>query len=136
MGQYLDLPMCELLGEGKQRDQIETLGYLFYVSDKEKANLPYLDERYNDDPWFRLRRQEMMTTEQIVNQACILQEKYGFQNFKLKGGVLEGAREMEAVRALKKQFPGGRINMDPNGAWSLSEAIELCRPMEGILSYI
>ena len=45
LGQYLGLPMCELLGEGKQRDKIETLGYLFYVSDKEKAkNLLYLDE--------------------------------------------------------------------------------------------
>lgn len=136
VGQYLDLPMCELLGDGKQRDKIETLGYLFYVSDKEKANLPYLDERCSEDEWFQLRRQEMMTPEQIVNQACVLQKKYGFQNFKLKGGVLEGAEEMEAVRALKKQFPNGRINIDPNGAWSLSEAIKLCRPMAGILSYI
>lgn len=136
MGQYLDLPMCELLGNGKQRDKIETLGYLFYVSDKAKADLPYLDESYSDDEWFRLRRQEMMTPEQIVNQAGVLHEKYGFKNFKLKGGVLEGAREMEAVRALKKAFPEGRINIDPNGAWSLAEAIELCRPMEGILTYI
>lgn len=136
MGQYLDLPMCELLGNGKQRDKIETLGYLFYISDKAKADLPYLDESYSDDEWFRLRRQEMMTPEQIVNQAGVLHEKYGFKNFKLKGGVLEGAREMEAVRALKKAFPEGRINIDPNGAWSLAEAIELCRPMEGILTYI
>lgn len=136
MGQYLDLPMCELLGNGKQRDKIETLGYLFYVSDKEKADLPYLDESFSSDKWFRLRRQEMMTPEQIVQQACVLQEKYGFRNFKLKGGVLRGEQEMEAVRALKKQFTDGRINIDPNGAWSLSEAIELCRPMEGILSYI
>ncbi|MFR2848070.1 MAG: enolase C-terminal domain-like protein [Hungatella hathewayi] len=136
MGQYLDLPMCELLGNGKQRDKIETLGYLFYVSDKEKADLPYLDESFSSDEWFRLRRQEMMTPEQIVQQACVLQEKYGFRNFKLKGGVLRGDQEMEAVRALKKQFPEGRINIDPNGAWSLLEAIELCRPMEGILSYI
>lgn len=136
MGQYLDLPMCELLGNGKQRDKIETLGYLFYVSDKEKADLPYLDESFSSDEWFRLRRQEMMTPQQIVQQACVLQEKYGFRNFKLKGGVLRGEQEMETVRALKKQFPDGRINIDPNGAWSLSEAIELCRPMEGILSYI
>lgn len=136
MGQYLDLPMCELLGNGKQRDKVETLGYLFYVSDKAKADLPYLDESYSDDEWFRLRRQEMMTPEQIVNQAGVLHEKYGFNNFKLKGGVLEGDKEMEVVRALKKAFPEGRINIDPNGAWSLAEAIELCRPMEGILTYI
>lgn len=137
LGQYLDLPMCELLGDGKQRDKVETLGYLFYVSDKEKAGeLGYLDESGSEDAWFKLRRQEMLTPERIVEQACVLNEKYGFKNFKLKGGVLEGAQEMEAIRALKRQFPGGRINIDPNGAWSLEEAIRICKPMEGILTYI
>lgn len=136
LGQYLDLPMCELLGDGKQRDQVETLGYLFYVSDKDKVNLPYLDESGSDDPWFRLRRQTMLTPGRIVEQACVLQEKYGFRNFKLKGGVLKGSEEMEAVKALKQQFPQGRIHIDPNGAWSLSEAIAICKPMEHVLTYI
>lgn len=138
LGQYLDLPMCELLGDGKQREQVETLGYLFYVSDKEKAkpDLPYIDESDSADPWFRLRRQEMLTPARIVEQAQVLHEKYGFKNFKLKGGVLKGSEEMEAVKALKKAFPNGRINIDPNGAWSLQEAIDICRPMEGILTYI
>ena len=127
LGQYLDLPICELLGDGKQRDQVETLGYLFYVSDKEKAKpaLPYIDESESTDPWFRLRRQEMLTPARIVEQAQVL-----------KGGVLKGSEEMEAVRALKKAFPNGRINIDPNGAWSLQEAVEICKPMEGILTYI
>ena len=137
LGQYLDLPMCQLLGDGKQRDRVETLGYLFYVSDKEKApGLEHLDERESADPWFAMRRKEMLTPEQIVEQAQVLHEKYGFRNFKLKGGVLEGEKEMEAVRALKKAFPKGRINIDPNGAWSLEEAVRLCRPMEGVLTYI
>lgn len=138
LGQYLDLPMCDLLGDGKQRDRIETLGYLFYVSDKKKAlpKLPYLDEAGSADPWFRLRRQEMLTPERIVEQAQVLHEKYGFKNYKLKGGVLGGAEEMEAVRALKKAFPRGRINIDPNGAWSLKEAIDICKPMEHILTYV
>lgn len=138
LGQYLGVPMCELLGEGKQRDRVETLGYLFYVSQKEKAfpDFPYLDESGSEDAWFRLRRTEMLTPERIVEQANVLHQKYGFKNFKLKGGVLKGSEEMEAVRALKQAFPQGRINIDPNGAWSLKEAIELCKPMEGILSYI
>ncbi len=136
LGQYLDLPMCELLGDGKQRDQVETLGYLFYVSDKEKAKLPYIDESGSADPWFRLRRQEMLTPELIVEQAQVLHEKYGFKNFKLKGGVLEGAEEMEAIKALKKAFPDSRMNIDPNGAWSLEEGIRLCKPMENILTYV
>ena len=50
--------------------------------------------------------------------------------------MFEGAYEMDTIRALKKQFPNGRINLDPNGAWSLAEAIELCRGMHGILTYI
>ncbi|WP_367565308.1 enolase C-terminal domain-like protein [Lacrimispora sp.] len=138
LGKHLELPMCELLGDGRQRDEIETLGYLFYVSEKEKAHpdLSYLDEGSSSDPWFKLRRQEMLTPERIVEQAQVLHEKYGFGNFKLKGGVFEGAREMDAIRALKKAFPKGRINLDPNGAWSLKEAIEICKPMEGILTYI
>ena len=108
LGQYMGLPVCELLGEGKQRDRIETLGYLFYVSDKKKADLPYLDESDSEDPWYRLRRQEMLTPQRITEQAQVLYEKYGFQNFKLKGGVQEGAQEMETVCALKKAFPQSR----------------------------
>lgn len=137
LGQYVDLPMCELLGDGKQRDKVETLGYLFYVSDKAKAaDLPYIDESSSSDPWFRLRRKEMLTPEAIVEQAQTLHEKYGFRNFKLKGGVLRGEEEMLSVVALKKAFPNGRINIDPNGAWSLKEAISLCKPLENVLTYI
>ncbi len=137
LGQYLGLPMCELLGEGKQRDRVETLGYLFYVSDKEKAKgLPYLDESSQTDPWYRMRRTEMLTSDKIVEQAQALQEKYGFRNFKLKGGVLDGEKEMETIRALKKHFPEARINIDPNGAWSLREAIGLCSNMKNVLTYI
>ncbi len=136
LGQHLGVPVCELLAEGKQRDKVETLGYLFYVSDRHKTDLPYLSEDDSSDPWFRMRRNEMVSHEQIVEQACCLQEKYGFRNFKLKGGVFEGAYEMDTIRALKKQFPNGRINIDPNGAWSLSEAIELCKDMKNVLTYV
>ncbi len=78
----------------------------------------------------------MLAHEQIVEQACCLQEKYGFRNFKLKGGVFEGTYEMDTVRALKKQFPLGHINIDPNGAWSLAEAVGLCKGAQDILTYV
>ena len=138
LGQHLGVPMCELLAGGKQRDKIETLGYLFYVSEKDKtgSELPYIDEKESPEAWFRLRRKEMITPEQIVEQACVLQDKYGFQNFKLKGGVFAGEEEMKAIRALKKQFPNARVNIDPNGAWSLKEAIALCKDAHGILTYV
>lgn len=138
LGQYLEVPMCELLGDGKQRDKIETLGYLFYISDRKKAegHLDYLDESASDDPWFVFRRNEALTHDAIVEEAGLLQEKYGFKHFKLKGGVLDGAYEMETIRALKKAFPEHGVNIDPNGAWELQEAIALCKPMEEILTYV
>ncbi len=71
----------------------------------------------------------------IVRQAEATHDLYGFRDFKLKGGVLAGAEEVKAVRALKDRFPEARITLDPNGAWSLREAIELCSPLVGTLAY-
>ena len=139
MGQFVGQPLCQLLGEGRQRDKVEVLGYLFYVSDKAKYTGPgpaYIDESGSADPWFRLRRQEILTPARIVEEAQAVHEKYGVSNFKLKGGVLPGEEEMEALRALKKAFPAARINIDPNGAWSLDEAIRLCRPMRDVITYV
>lgn len=139
LGQHLGVPMCQLLGEGRQRKEVEVLGYLFYVSDKNKVpagQMQYLDESGSSDPWSRLRREEILTPERIVEEAQALHEKYGFENFKLKGGVLAGESEMEALRALKKRFPAARVNIDPNGAWSLSEAIALCKDMHDVITYV
>lgn len=139
LGQYLGVPMCQLLGEGQQRKEVEMLGYLFYVSDKSKCHpgdFQYLDESDSTDRWFKLRREEILTPARIVEEAEALQEKYGFNNFKLKGGVLTGEEEMEACRALKKRFPNARINIDPNGAWSLDESIRLCKDMHEVITYM
>lgn len=139
LGQFLGVPMCQLLGEGRQRDEVEVLGYLFYVSDKNKCptqDFQYLDESTSTDPWFRLRREEMLTPARMAEQAQCLSEKYGMRNFKLKGGVLEGEQEMEALRAIKSTFPAARVNIDPNGAWSLDEAIRLCRSVRDIVTYV
>ena len=137
LGKFRGLPMCALLANGQQRDRVRFLGYLFYVSDCARArpDLPYRDEGDSDDPWFRLRNTEMLTPEAIVKQAETLQAKYGFRDFKLKGGVLPCGEEMEAVKALKRRFPEGNINIDPNGAWRLEEAIVACRDAKWALSY-
>jgi glucarate dehydratase len=42
---------------------------------------------------------------------------------------------MLAVEALAKRFPQARVTIDPNGAWSLTEAIALCKGRAGILAY-
>ncbi len=135
-GKFLELPIAALLGEGGiQRNEVEFLGYLFYAADSNKIDLPY-EKPDGSETWESLRRTEMMTPEAIVKQASVLREKYGFNNFKLKGGVLSGEEEMKAIDALKVAFPEARINIDPNGAWNLEEAIRLSQGRKDVLTYI
>jgi glucarate dehydratase len=135
LGQFMNVPVAALLGEGMQRDAVEILGYLFYIGDRRKTTLPYRSEPDAGNEWFRLRNEEALTSEAIVRLAEATHERYGFNDFKLKGGVLAGGEEMEAIIALHERFPQARITIDPNGAWSLAEAIALCRDKHGILAY-
>ncbi|MCU5771147.1 glucarate dehydratase family protein [Erwiniaceae bacterium BAC15a-03b] len=135
LGQCLNVPVAELLGPGKQRDEVTVLGYLFYIGDREKTDLPYLKGENASHDWYRLRHQAAMDSAAVVQLAEAAQDKYGFKDFKLKGGVLPGEQEIDAVKALKQRFPDARITVDPNGAWLLDEAIDLCKGMQGILTY-
>lgn len=135
LGQFLGVPVAALLGEGQQRDEVEMLGYLFYIGDRKKTDLPYYSAPEAKDNWLRIRHEEAMTPQAIVELAEAAYERYGFNDFKLKGGVLRGEEEMEAVIALAKRFPKARITIDPNGAWSLEEAIKLCRGKHDVLAY-
>jgi glucarate dehydratase len=135
LGQHLGVPMAALLGEGQQRDTVRMLGYLFYIADRTCTDLPYRSEPEADNEWFRIRHEKAMTAEAIVRLAEASVERYGFTDFKLKGGVLRGQEEMDAVTALAERFPEARITVDPNGAWSLEEAIALCRDKRHVLSY-
>ncbi|UUX34766.1 enolase C-terminal domain-like protein [Fundicoccus culcitae] len=138
LGKHLNQPMASLLGDlGQQRDEVEFLGYLFYSADANKIDLPYEKAPAGDlNVWENLRRTEMMTPEAIVKQASVLHDKYGFTHFKLKGGALDPKIEIDTVKQLKAAFPQGRINIDPNGAWTLEEAIELTKDLGDVLSYV
>lgn len=136
LGQFLKVPVAALLADGQVREKVPFLGYLFYVGDKDQTDLPYLDNDDDSDNWGKLRRKKAMTPEAVVDLAKAAHEKYGFKDFKLKGGVLDGAEEMEAIKALKAEFPNARITLDPNGAWSLEEAVALCKDKHGILTYV
>jgi len=135
LGQFLGVPIAALLGEGQQRDAVEMLGYLFYVGNGAKTNLPYRAEPDAKVDWFRLRHHEALTTPAIVRLAEAAHAHYGFNDFKLKGGVLSGEQEIETVSALAARFPEARITLDPNGAWSLEEAVRLCRGLHDVLAY-
>jgi glucarate dehydratase len=135
LGKYLGVPVCALLGEGQQREQVEMLGYLFYVGDRTATDLEYNSEPDNENDWARLRHEKAMTPASIVRLAEAAYDRYGFKDFKLKGGVLRGDEEIEAVTALAERFPDARVTLDPNGAWSLKEAIRLCRGQGHVLAY-
>ncbi|WP_102347740.1 glucarate dehydratase [Bacillus sp. Marseille-P3661] len=135
LGKYLQVPVAALLGEGQQRTEVEMLGYLFYIGDRRKTDLAYLSDQDAENDWFRLRHEEALTPEAVVRLAEAAYERYGFHDFKLKGGVLRGEEEIEAVTALAKRFPDARITLDPNGAWSLEEAIRLCKDQHHVLAY-
>jgi glucarate dehydratase len=135
LGQHLGVPVAALLGEGQQRESVEMLGYLFYVGDRKKTKLDYRDEPDADNEWFRVRHEEALTPDAVVRQARAARERYGFNDFKLKGGVLRGDEEVEAIVALHEAFPDARITLDPNGAWSLADAVRLMRDMHGVVAY-
>jgi glucarate dehydratase len=135
LGQHLNVPVAALLGEGQQRPAVKMLGYLFYVGDRKRTNLPYRSAPLANNDWFRLRDEEALTSAAIVRLAEAAHERYGFEDFKLKGGVLEGEKEIAAATALARRFPDARVTIDPNGAWSLEEAIRLCRDLPNILAY-
>ena len=135
LGQHLEVPVAALLGEGQQRDAVQMLGYLFYVGDAKKTDLAYRTEPGADNDWFRVRHEKAMTPEAVVRLAEAAQQRYGFQDFKLKGGVLRGDEEVDAVIALHERFPEARVTLDPNGGWLLKDAIRLGQRMRGVVAY-
>jgi len=135
LGQHLELPVAALLGEGQQRDSVQMLGYLFYIADRRKTDLAYPSEPGAEDGWLRLRHEEALTPQAIVRLAEAAHVRYGFHDFKLKGGVLAGEAEVEAIVALHERFPKARVTIDSNGGWLLKDAIRLLRDLQGVLAY-
>jgi len=135
LGQHLGVPVAALLGEGQQRSSVEMLGYLFFVGDRRVTGMPYAGGEGEGDDWLRLRHERALSPEAIVRLAEAAHARYGFNDFKLKGGVLAGDAECDAVRALHERFPQARVTLDPNGGWLLADAVRLMRDMRGVLAY-
>jgi glucarate dehydratase len=135
MGQALGVPVSKLLGDGQQRDRVEVLGYLFFVGDHRRTDLEYFVAEAPADDWERLRTQAALDAPAIVAQARAAQERFGFRQFKLKGGVLDGPAECDCICALAEALPSSGVTIDPNGCWSLSDAIEWLGPLKSVLAY-
>jgi len=138
LGKHLGVPVAALLGDGQQRNRVQALGYLFFVGDRNRTDLPYRapdDEPAGADEWQRIRHDEALSPEAVVRLAEAARARYGFGDFKLKGGVLPAAEEAKAVTALAERFPDARITLDPNGGWLLRDAIVTCRQLTDVLAY-
>ncbi|WP_269768584.1 hypothetical protein [Neisseria weixii] len=120
LGKFLNVTVASLLGDGQQRDAVEMLGYLFFIGDRKKTDLPYQNQGNDPCDWYRVRHEMAMTPDSVVRLAEAAYEKYGFNDFKLKGGVLDGFEEAESIKALAKRFPEARITLDRTalGLWN------------------
>jgi glucarate dehydratase len=134
-GKILGVPVSSLLGEGQQRTKVEVLGYLFFIGDYKKTSLDYQVSENPKDDWERLRCKETIDAKGIVEQATAAKDRFGFKTFKLKGGVLQGKIECDCITALAESFPDAGLTIDPNGAWSLKQSIELLSPLKDSLTY-
>ncbi|WP_203650263.1 enolase C-terminal domain-like protein [Secundilactobacillus yichangensis] len=136
IGQHFHVPVAQLLGDGQQRESVGVLGYLFYIGDSQKTDLPYLTDDDQSDDWGRLRRQPATTAEDIVKLAQAAYKRYGFKTFKLKGGVFDGETEVQTMKALHQAFPKAKLDLDPNGGWLLKDALHYADELKDVLHYI
>jgi glucarate dehydratase len=126
-GKLLDRPVSDLLG-GTVRESVPFAAYLFY----KWAEHPALDGRAAiGDDWG-----EALDPAGIVEQARLMQQRYGFRSFKLKGGVFPPDEEIAAIRALAEAFPEQPLRLDPNTAWTVETSTYVARELDGVLEYL
>ena len=135
LGQHLDMPVAGRAGGGAPPPPRRGGGVVFFLCAPPQTDLPYVSEPQADNAWFRLRHEQATTAAAVVRQAEAAHERYGFNDFKLKGGVLRAEEEIEAVKALHQRFPKARVTIDPNGGWLLKDAIRLMRDLREVLAY-
>lgn len=135
MGKFQEVPVAKLLGNGQQRDRVKVLGYLFLLGDPRKTDLPYQIPAKPKTEWERLRHEEALDPQSVVRLAQSVIDEFGVADLKLKGGALPGPVECECMAALGEAFPNARLTVDPNGCWSLEDAVAWLSPLRNVLTY-
>jgi glucarate dehydratase len=108
-GRKLGIRACDLLG-GAIRETIPFASYIFYRDVNETTG----------------KGGEVMPGE-IVAHANELKTRFGFKTHKLKGGHFSPDHDIETFRALAAAFPRDKLRLDPNGVWSVEEAVRVGR---------
>ena len=106
-GKRLGVPAHALLG-GAIRERVPFASYLFY--------------RYEHEG-----RGGETTPDEIVAHARELRDRHGFRTHKLKGGHFAPDHDVAVLEALASAFPDDTVRLDPNGVWSVEEAIRVGR---------
>jgi glucarate dehydratase len=121
-GRATGRPVADLLG-GAVRNEVPFSAYLFY---KWAAHPDAEPDRWG----------AALDPDGIVAQARRMVDGYGFSALKLKGGVFPPDQEAEAIRALRRAFPGRPLRLDPNAAWTPPTGIKVARDLDGVLEYL
>ncbi len=111
-GKRLGIRACDLLG-GALREAVPFASYLFY--------------RYHDESG---RRGGETMPNEMVAHARDLRDRHGFRVHKLKGGHFAPDHDIAVMHALAEAFPGDRLRLDPNGAWSVEESVRVARAIQ------
>lgn len=122
-GKEVNRPLYDLLG-GAVRKTIPFGGYLFFKFAKQ-------DLTFGPDIMG-----EVMTPDALVAQAKEFAAQYGFQSWKLKGGVLPPDAEVETMLKLREAFPEHPLRIDPMGAWTVPTAAKVAQQLDGVLEYL
>jgi glucarate dehydratase len=121
-GRALGRPVYDLLG-GKVRDAVPYSAYLFY----KWAGHPGAEP----DEWGAA-----LDPAGLIDQAKRLIQEFGFGSIKLKGGVFPPGQEIEAIRALRQEFPDLPLRLDPNTAWTVKTSVMVAEETDGLLEYL
>lgn len=124
IGKTVGRPVCDLLG--RCRDEVRFSAYAFY---KHAGGGGDGADSQPDEYG------EVLTPEALVQQVRQMIAEYGFEDVKLKAGVLDPELEIETIRQLRAAFgPNVPLRLDPNCAWSVETSVRIGEALETELS--
>ena len=123
LGKATGRRVCDLLG-GQVRESVPFSAYLFYKHARHQHEAA-------DDVWG-----EVLTPEQLADEARKMIEENGFKAIKLKGGVFEPEEEIAGLCALRDAFPDSPLRIDPNGGWTVETSLRLLPRLDGLIEYL
>jgi glucarate dehydratase len=124
IGKRVGQPVCDLLG--RTRDEVRFSAYAFFKhAGGGGEGVDVRPDEYG----------EALTPEALVKQVRRMIAKYGFEEVKLKAGVLEPDLEIETIRQLRAAFgPKVPLRLDPNCAWSVETSVRIGKALQSELS--